>query len=177
MQNPAPTAKADPDQAWKALSVVNDWIRHAESKVGVVLAFGGVSAGVLYNLVKNQSDSGWFLNVMIVLCAAFIILLAICAAMALVPRNLKRGVQGMINPLFFGDIAKKYGENGLNYDDVLHALTGDSDELTKHIARQIYDNAVVAHLKFKWTNLAIYALFAALLTLAIVASVVGMEGV
>ena len=83
----------------------------------------------------------------------------------------------MINPLFFGDIAKKYGENGLNYDDVLHALTGDSDELTKHIARQIYDNAVVAHLKFKWTNLAIYALFAALLTLAIVASVVGMEGV
>lgn len=30
-----PIGDPDPDQAWKALTLVNDWIKHAESKTGV----------------------------------------------------------------------------------------------------------------------------------------------
>ncbi len=40
----------DVDQAWKALSLVNDWVKHADAKRGVVLTAAGVSGGVLFNL-------------------------------------------------------------------------------------------------------------------------------
>lgn len=167
----------DPDQAWKALSLVNDWIRHAESKVGVVLALGSIAAGILYNMVKNQSDAGMILSVVAVICAVCIAGIAGCAAIALIPRKKpQRSAEEVTNPLFFGDIASKYYGDGLSYEAVLHALTGNATELTKHIAHQIHANAIVAHAKFTWTNRAIYALFGALATLAVVAVIVGAKG-
>ncbi len=44
----------DPDQAWRALSLVNDWVKHAEVKLGVVLTATGVSGGILFNLAKDR---------------------------------------------------------------------------------------------------------------------------
>lgn len=169
-----PPVTPEPDQAWKALSLINEWIRHAESKVGVVLALGGVTAGVLYNLVKNQSDPGLVLNVIAVACAACITTAAVCAALALVPRRKpQRSADAVTNPLFFGDVASKYNGDGITYEKILHALTGNHDELTRHIAHQIHANAVVAHAKFNWANRAIFALFGALTALAVIAVIVG----
>jgi len=34
-------ADPDPDQAWKALNLVNDWIKHAETKLIAILAASG----------------------------------------------------------------------------------------------------------------------------------------
>ena len=41
-----------PDQAWKALGLVNEWVRHAETKVAATLAATGVTAGALLNGVR-----------------------------------------------------------------------------------------------------------------------------
>lgn len=35
---PEPAIDPEPDHAWKALSLVNDWIKHAEGKAGITLA-------------------------------------------------------------------------------------------------------------------------------------------
>ena len=51
---PAPSAADhDPDVAWRALSLVVDWIKHSEAKAGATLAATGVTAGVLYNITKD----------------------------------------------------------------------------------------------------------------------------
>ncbi len=47
----------DADQAWKALGLVNDWIKHAEAKASAAMAASGVSAVLLYNLDKSQTNA------------------------------------------------------------------------------------------------------------------------
>ena len=74
------------DQAWKALGLVNDWIKHADAKVGATLGFSGVVAVLLYNLVKTEDDPGWILSVVTVLCAVALVAGGGSAALALMPR-------------------------------------------------------------------------------------------
>ena len=76
----------EPDQAWKALGLVNDWIKHADAKVGATLGFSGVVAVLLYNLVKTEDDPGWILSVVTVLCAVALVAGGGSAALALMPR-------------------------------------------------------------------------------------------
>lgn len=70
-----------PDHAWKALSLVNDWVKHAETKSVAILAAAGVAGGVAYNLLKDQTKPGIFLDIFAV-AACFAILLAGLFAMA-----------------------------------------------------------------------------------------------
>jgi hypothetical protein len=77
----------DPDQAWKALSLVNDWVRHAETKVAATLAATGVTAGVLFAIWKEWQDASW-LSVGLGYVAALVVLSAGWAcAMGLLPRR------------------------------------------------------------------------------------------
>lgn len=38
-----------PDHAWKALSVTNEWVRHADAKTGITLAFVAATATALFS--------------------------------------------------------------------------------------------------------------------------------
>jgi hypothetical protein len=169
---------ADVDQAWKALNLVNDWIRDAESKTSVVLALGGVAGGALYNLVKKQTDPTPWVSTLSVTCGPFVFATGVCAALALIPRtNLKSTTEDdATNPLFFAHVATKYAADGVTYGQVFRALTADPEELTKHIENQLHANAAVAHRKFLWVNRAVAALFLALLTLGLLALSIGSGG-
>ena len=164
----------DPDQGWKALGLVNDWIKHAESKTGVALALAGATGGTLYNLVKGLHHPGCVLRLAAVLCGAGVIAAGGCAAMALLPRmRLDRKREDPTNLLFFSHIARAYPKDSPTYVDVLCSLTSKPDELTRHIAHQVHANATVAHRKFIWANRAILALIVALAALGVVASIAG----
>jgi hypothetical protein len=185
----------DPDQAWKALGLVNDWIRHADSKTGAMLAAAGVSGGVFYNLVKDQHHPGRWLTYVAIACAAAIFLTAAFALLALMPRlSVKawwKRILGQADPaptpngsdnapedpmslLFFRDIARSYkSADEPNYADVLATLTGDNARLTRQIGRQVHQNAHVAHRKFRWSTWAIRALGCDLVLLAWTAFLVG----
>lgn len=76
----------DPDQAWKALSLVDEWLKHAEAKSGATLAAAGVAGGVLYNLVKNETHPGLWLSAVAVGCAISSVLSALFALAALAPQ-------------------------------------------------------------------------------------------
>lgn len=39
-----------PDHAWKALSVKNEWVRHANAKTRMTLAFVAATAAALFNV-------------------------------------------------------------------------------------------------------------------------------
>lgn len=163
-----------PDQAWKALALVNEWIRHAEAKTVATLAATGVATGVLYNICKDWSSPpliGCVLAVGggVVLFAAFI-----CCAGVLVPRLQigkwsRKPSKDLGNLLFFRDIAVTYKEDGPSYVDVLCTLTGDDDQLTRHIAAQVHANATVAHAKYWWADAAIFLLAGGVALLALTA--------
>jgi hypothetical protein len=81
-----PTRDPDPDQAWKALALVNDWVKHAEAKSVATLAAAGVTGGVLYNLVRNQSHPSIWLSIVAVACGAATVASALASLAALAPQ-------------------------------------------------------------------------------------------
>lgn len=164
----------DPDQAWKALSLVNEWIRHAEAKTGATLAATGVVGGLLYSLVKNQNHPSLAISVLASACGACVLAAGVFCALALVPRMRVRGqAEDPSNLLFYAHIAKAFRGDAPSYVEVLKTLTTSPTELTEHIANQIHANATVAHRKFDWASRALIALFLGLLFLIALSLVVG----
>jgi hypothetical protein len=167
----------DPEQAWKALSLVNDWIRHSEGKAGVVLATAGVAGGVLYNLVSDKHHPPCFIAVVAVLCGILIFAAGGSAAAALIPRRKIRGqLEDFNNLLYYSHIAQAYRDDAPSYEQVLKALSSDKHELTRHIANQVHANSIVADRKFTWAGRGIIILVALLVTLAILAALIGWHG-
>lgn len=194
----APEDSPQPDQAWKALGLVNDWIKHADAKVGATLAFSGAVAVMLFNLVKNQDEPSWPLSFASVLCAAAVVGAGGSAALALMPRlsiatrwNKRAARQAAgpvtvsaaaevkedpVNLLFFSDIARGYDGDSPSYVEILRSLTSDSERLTRQIAHQVHANATVAHRKFAWADRAIKFLALSLMLVAVVGTIVGLKG-
>lgn len=155
---PAP----DPDQAWKALSLVNDWIKHADTKVAATLAATAATAIALFNLANNEAKPNDVFIVAASGCGAILFWTVCCALAALTPR--RRATKDATpkvydNLLFYNHIANAYpsGKKAA-YVDAFSRLTMDDAVLTKHIAEQVHANAAVADQKFGWVDKAIGSL-------------------
>lgn len=167
----------DPDQAWKALSLVNDWVKHAEVKLGVVLATTGVSGGVLFNLVKNQEHASQALDAASVISGTSVLAAGVCAMIGLYPRVTlqRRTSDGGDNPLYFEDIARLHKDDAPSYGVSLHMLIANPNDLVQHLGQQIHANATVAQRKYRWANRAIRALLLGLLALGAVATIIALK--
>jgi hypothetical protein len=174
---PEPEPEPDPEQAWKALSLVNDWIRHSEAKAGAALTAAGVVGGVLYNLVTNQHDPPWGIAVSAVMCGVLAFVSGGFAALAVIPRRKIRGQPvDFINLLYYSHVAKNYRNDEPSYQRVLRSLSADKEELMRHLANQVHANSIVADRKFNWAGWAITALVGSLISLGIVAALIGWKG-
>lgn len=80
----------DPDQAWKALSLVNEWVRHAETKVAATLAAAGVSGGLLYSIAKDWPQASLLAWLVGHLAAGMLVVTAWTCGMGLMPRRTAR---------------------------------------------------------------------------------------
>lgn len=167
-----------PDQAWKALSITNEWIRHADSKTGVTLAFAGATSAALFNLVKDEKSWTCVLIAAVVTCVGALLFTAGFGCAALFPRTKRQSAKGTdadedsVNLLFFGDIAGHYNRDQPSYLQVLALLTSDPARLTRQIAAQIHENAHIATVKFKHVNRSVFAEIVAVGAVGLVAVVV-----
>lgn len=156
---------AEPDHAWKVLSTTNEWIRHADAKTGVTLAFVGVTGTTLFNLARSEEQWSFLFNIAVFACLGTLVTAIVCGGFALFPRTKTRKegtAEDQINLLFFGHVTAHYKNDGPSYQEVLRLITTDKDRLTNQIASQIHENSHVAVLKFKYVNRAIQAELAAL---------------
>jgi hypothetical protein len=167
----------DPEHAWKALSLVNDWVKHAETKLGVVLAATGVSGGVLFNLVKDRNHTSYAFRIAAVVCCTAVLVAGICAVIGLYPvvRLRDRTTEETANPLFFHDIARAYKGDAPSFGSVLHTLTTNPVDLVRHLSQQIHANATVAQRKYRWANRAIRALLLDLVALGALATIIAQK--
>lgn len=172
-----PPAVPQPDQAWKALSITNEWIRHADTKTAVTLAFVATTATVLFNLVKDEHSWTALQIGATATCGVAMTVAACFACAALFPRTKRRTVDGTdpdedaINLLFFGDVAGNFSRDRPSYLHVLSLLTSDPSRLTKQIAAQIHENSHIATEKFKHVNRAVMAEMIAFGAVAAVAAI------
>lgn len=156
----------NPDHAWKALGLVVDWIKHAEAKAGATLAATGVTAGVLYNLIKDVHAPSDWLIASAVLCVLAVLGAGVCATMVLWPRlKMKEDPTSL---LYFHHIARGHAAGG-TYATSLIALTRDMEALVTEIASQSWANSRVAHDKYMWGGWAMRLLLCALVILAVTA--------
>lgn len=171
-----PMANPDPDHAWKALGLVNDWIRHVDAKVGATLAADGVVGVILFNLVKELAHPSLAISTAAVVCALAVFVTGFCAALALLPRLRASWwkKEEPTNLLFFDHIVRAHGHDAPSYVDVLCTLSGNSADLTRHIANQVHSNATVAHRKYEWTNHALVALLVALFALGVTSALIAV---
>lgn len=164
----------DPDHAWKALGLVNEWIRHGDAKISVTLAVTGASGVMLFNLLANQAKTPLALELLGGGCAVALFLAALFAVIGLVPQVRVRGrrePESYTNLLFYRHIAGGWNGKTAGFVHALGELTIDKQELTKHIGEQVHANAGVARRKYVWSDRAIKALAAGLLLLAVTAVV------
>lgn len=167
-----PLVVGSPDQSWRVLGLVNDWIKHAETKAAGTLAAAGVSAGVLYNLVKDLNHPGLLIDVLTFACATGIVLGGLCAAWALRPRLWSR--EEPTSNLYFHHIARKHPkkDKGADYLPALGVLTTDDAALVNEIAGQVWANAHVAKAKFQAANLGLTFVLLAIILLGATACAV-----
>ncbi|WP_142271607.1 Pycsar system effector family protein [Mycobacterium sp. AT1] len=178
VQPPEPAA-TNPDHAWKALTLVNEWLRHSETKLATTLAGAGVTGGVLFNLVKNDVHRSIWFNMSAVICFVGVLCAAGAAVAGLFPRlrlkRSKKAADELINPLFFHDIARGFKGDAPSYAAVLHTLTTTPDDLVRHIGHQVHANSVVAQRKFRCAEWAIRFLVLGLLGLVALAGVIAQK--
>lgn len=165
-------SEPDPDHAWKALSLVNDWIRHGDAKIGVTLAVTGVAGVMLFNLVVDAPHTNCWLRAFGVLAAVALFLASASAIIGLVPQvkvGRRREPEAYTNLLFYKHIARGWEGKPADFVRELGSLTLNKQELTKHIGEQVHANANVARRKFVWTDRAIKSLAGGLLFVALTA--------
>lgn len=171
-------SEPDPDQAWKALALVNDWIRHGDAKIGVTLAVTGAAGVMLFNLFKDAPDPSCWMKAFGVLAAIALFLAAASAVIGLVPQvkvGRRREPEAYTNLLFYKHIARGWEGKPADFVRELGSLTFNKQELTEHIGEQVHANANVARRKYEWADRAIKSLASGLLFVALtsVARVVG----
>lgn len=157
----------DAAEAWKAVGLVNDWVKHAETKAAATLAAAGVMGGVLYNLVKSQTTFDCLMRLAAPVCGLLIVAAAGCAILALWPRL--AGNESPTSALYFDHIARKHPHSPIEYVKELRALVLAPDELLTQLGQQVWANARVARRKYRAVGWGLVFLFSAGAALALVA--------
>lgn len=164
----APDAATDTG-AWNVLTNVNEWVKHAETKLGVVLAFLGVLAAGLITLVLEVGRGSTLLLVLEAVSGLLLLLAAGCASLGLLPQYSHEPDHAKLNPLYYGDVRRHFADKPDEYAGHLRAALDNPQVITDHLARQIVANSGVAVRKYTWANRAILLGFLSLLgTVAVV---------
>jgi Family of unknown function (DUF5706) len=168
-------ATVNAEHGWKLLSLVNEWIRFADAKAGATLAFAGAMGTLLFNLVKNLTQTGCLLDVTVVATCVLLFAAVLLAGWAIAPRMKDKDVvPDTISRLFFASIAKTYKGKRVEYRDEVKRLTTDTESLVLELADQIHANAGIATTKTQRVTWAVRSALASGVLLAIVTIQVGL---
>ncbi|WP_431917804.1 Pycsar system effector family protein [Nonomuraea jabiensis] len=166
---PAVPAPSGTDDMWKALSLIIDLVKHAETKAGLTLAGAGATGGIVYTLIRSVPLMSVALSTAAGISALLALGAAVLAGLALIPRR-RTGAEP-VNLLYYQHVAGAYSGRSDTYAEELAALVRNPEALASAIAQQVWANALVARKKYHWAGLALNALLGALAALAIAAAV------
>jgi hypothetical protein len=163
------------DDSWKQLQQVNEIVRYADAKAGLILTLNGVLVG----LVAVRLQTNGFLDdhpgsaaLLIVAMALLTISVGFDIA-AVMPRLVAPGQQSSL--LHFDYIGERFAGRQADFVDEFVKLSHDPDLLQREIAAQVWANSVVARRKHRCVQWGLRFLAGAL-AVAVIAAVVGAFG-
>jgi hypothetical protein len=156
------------DDAWRTLSLVVEWVKHAETKAVATLASTGVVAGLLYTLVSQANEPGVAFAVLASATAAAVVVAAVGAGVALRPRPSVGPVP--VSLLYYQGIANRFPGDTDAYARAFTELIANRPAMLTELAGQIWANATVASRKYRAVNTAVTTLMLALVLLAVTAA-------
>lgn len=156
----------DPGHAWNVLTVVNESIKHAETKGALILGAAGAVGSLLYSVYGNQEHHGVIVDIAVAVCGLSAVAAATFAALGLTPRLRSRDNASSV--VYFHHIARRHrtAAESADYGDLLKAVSSDHDRLLTDLATQIWANAHVARQKFLMARLGTIAILTAFGALA-----------
>lgn len=168
----SPDPAEDPtgvEDAWCALSLLIELIKHAETKAAATLAAACVLGGLLYSLIGRTGAVSLAAGVTAVVAATAIVVAGLESAIALRPRA--RSADRLPGLLFYRDIARRFPDPE-HYARELTRLLVRRGSLRAALAHQVWHNAEVAARKYRAINVAVTALIVALSATAVTAVLV-----
>ncbi|GGQ44534.1 Pycsar system effector family protein [Couchioplanes azureus] len=161
------------DDSWKLLQQVNEIVRYADAKAGLVLTLNSVLIGLV--AVRVQSD-GFFADhpvpaAALLLAAAFLVLSIAFDIAAIMPRLSTPGESPSL--LHFHHIGGRYGGERAEYVEDFEKLVGDPPRLQREIGAQVWANSMVArrkHICVRWSLKLLGGALAATVLAAVVAA-------
>lgn len=163
---PAPVTIVPPssDRCWAHYLAISSWIAHAEGKANATLGFIGAASAGLVVILPDRNSMTLAMSIAVVGCAALLLLAAGFAAAAIWPRTKDDSTPA--NPLYYQDIATRFGSVDNTTQAVRSALERDS-EYSKYVIAQIVANSKVASRKLSWVKWSVFSLILALASLAV----------
>lgn len=142
---------------WHLLNMVSEWIRHAEAKLGVTLAFVGAGVPVLVQLGRGFSEPNWFIKLFEALVLLSAMASAGCCLWGLNPRTKKhaRNNEGTFSPIYFHDIYDGFTSPEELGNTLSQTLNRTQVAFSNLIIQQVFENSRVAAKKFYWAKLAL----------------------
>ncbi|MEV5835540.1 Pycsar system effector family protein [Nocardia sp. NPDC052112] len=152
------------ENTWRTLELTLAQVKHAETKAITTLATTGVLGQMLFNLVRAEARTASVaVSVGAGACAVFILSACVASICVLWPRV--RSSERSKSLFHFSRAA----DPDLTPDTYMRALTTLShhpDNIVEQLAAQIMANAGVAQRKYRFANIAVSSLLAAVVVLA-----------
>lgn len=164
------------DDSWKLLQQINEIVRYADAKAGLVLTLNSVLIGLI--TVRLQSDG--FLpdhpvpGAFLILAAVLLVLSIAFDIVTVLPRLSMPGQLPSL--LHFNHIGDTYGGDRAEYTRDLRQLLGDTDRLHEELASQVWANSMVARRKHTFVRRSLLLLSSALGSVVVAAVVAAFGG-
>ncbi len=164
------------DDSWKQLAQINEMVRYADAKAGLILTLNGLLIGLI--AVRVQSEG--FLSehpvpaATLILAVGFLALSVGFDLAAVMPRLVIANGQHT-SLLHFEHVGSRFTRQQDEYVEELTAVLRDTDRLNQELGAQVWANSMVARRKYACVRWSLWFLAGALVAtlLAAMAAVLG----
>lgn len=162
----------NPEECWRVMVLINDWIKHADAKIAGILATAGVAAGVLYSVLQDIESPPMVVTVCGAATSVALIFGIFFAGLALRPRLWT--TSPATSKIYFEHISRAYPKDrngsGVNaFVSRLVELASDRGSMAAEVSAQVWALAHIAAAKYRWTNLSMVFVALAIVSLGLTA--------
>jgi hypothetical protein len=145
------------DCSWNIYNSIKDWIKFSDTKAGAIVAFYGVSGGVLLINSRDNAEflfSNFWVFFFFLITVVFSSISLLYALLVILPRETETHTHSLI---YYRDIAENF-ENDTRYSHEFYEIFNDEDRAFKEVTKQIWVLSNIATKKYYWVSWSMRAL-------------------
>lgn len=145
------------DHYWGSINYISGMIRSSEIKAGLILSFYGIVLNLIFlsygKKIPNMFDDV-LLGIFIIIGLMFMTISIYFSIRCFMPRLETKYEK---NIFFFGDVVNSFGTIK-EFSKTFYQISNDGERLFDQLGQQVYVNAKIAGIKFKFVNKSLFFL-------------------